>query len=283
MNEPRGPADMYGAYLLPPVTKKADYSVIFIHNEGYSDMCGHGIIALGKVLVELGFVPRRTPLTPVGFNTPAGFVQVQVEWDGRHAGAVCFRNVPAFIYARDVRVPTPDFGTLQGDIVFGGAFYYYIDVAQTGLEVRSGELRALIELGAQAKAAAVAQVSIVHPLEPGLDTLYGVIIDGPPNGAGADQSNVCIFADREVDRSPTGTGTSGRAAQLYLRGKLALNTPFINSSIVGSRLTARVLERTTVGTLEAAITEVSGHAHIMGMQQWLLERDDPFPQGFFLR
>ncbi|MGB6055684.1 MAG: trans-3-hydroxy-L-proline dehydratase [Burkholderiaceae bacterium] len=283
VNEPRGHADMYGAYLLPPVTERADFGVIFIHNEGYSDMCGHGIIALGKVLVELNLVERQQPETRIGFDTPAGFIEAWVEWDGRRAGRVRFHNVPAFIYRRDVEVGTPSFGKVVGDIVFGGAFYYYINVEQTGLEVKPEQLRALIQLGAETKAAVQASVPIRHPLEPGLDQLYGTIIDGAPNAAGADQANVCIFADREVDRSPTGTGTSGRAAQLYLRGRLALDQPFINDSIVGSRFTVRVTAPAKVGEFDAAHTEVSGFAHIMGMNQWLLEETDPFPTGFFLR
>lgn len=283
MNEPRGHADMYGAYLLPPVTDKADFGVIFIHNEGYSDMCGHGIIALGKVLVELNFVERVAPETRIGFDTPAGFIEAWVEWDGQRAGRVRFNNVPAFIYQRDLEVDTPSFGRITGDIVFGGAFYYYINVEQAKLAVKPEQVRALIQLGAETKAAVQAKVKIQHPLEPGLDQLYGTIVDGAPNLAGADQANVCIFADREVDRSPTGTGTSGRAAQLFLRGRLGLNQPYVNDSIVGSRFSVRVTAPAQVGEFDAALTEVSGQAHIMGMNQWLLEDSDPFPMGFFLR
>lgn len=283
MNEPRGHADMYGAYLLPPTTAGADFGVIFIHNEGYSDMCGHGIIALGKVLVEMGYVERTSPTTRIGFDAPAGFIEAHVEWDGTRAGAVTFRNVPAFIYMRDVEVETPSFGRITGDIVFGGAFYYYINAQQAGLEIRPEQVRALIQLGAETKAAVKAKVAIRHPLEPGLDQLYGTIIDGAPNREGVDQSNVCIFADREVDRSPTGTGTSGRAAQLFLRGKLALGQPFVNGSIVGSSFRVRVTDTAKVGPLDAAITEVTGNAHISGFNQWVLEDSDPFPTGFFLR
>ena len=283
IHEPRGHADMYGAYLLPPVSADADFGVIFLHNEGYSDMCGHGIIALGKVLVELEFVKRTMPETRIGFDTPAGFIEAWVAWDGQRAGQVRFHNVPAFIYQRDVEVVTPSFGRLVGDIVFGGAFYYYINVVQSGLQVQPQQLRALIQLGAESKAALQASTPVRHPLEPRLDQLYGTIIDGVPQRPGADQTNVCIFAEREVDRSPTGTGTSGRVAQLFLRGRLGLQQPYVNDSIIGSRFTARVIGTTRVGEFDAALTEVAGHAHIMGMNQWLLEDSDPFPRGFFLR
>lgn len=283
MNEPRGHADMYGAYLLPPTTPNADFGVIFIHNEGYSDMCGHGIIALGKVLVEMGYVERTAPTTRIGFDSPVGFIEAQVEWDGTRAGKVSFKNVPSFIYMRDVEVDTPSFGKITGDIVFGGAFYYYINADQAKLTIKPELVRSLIQLGAETKAAVKAKVRIQHPLEPGLDELYGTIIDGAPNHEGVEQSNVCIFADREVDRSPTGTGTSGRAAQLFLRGRLGLNQPFINGSIVGSSFEVRVTDTLKVGSLDAALTEVTGTAHIMGNNQWVLEDSDPFPTGFFLR
>ena len=283
MNEPRGHADMYGAYLLPPTMPGSDFGVVFIHNEGYSDMCGHGIIALGKVLVELGHVERTSPITRIAFDAPAGLIEAQVEWDGQRVGAVTFRNVPAFIYRRDVEVETPTFGKITGDIVFGGAFYYYINSQQADLDIRPEQVRALIQLGAETKAAVKAKVPIQHPLEPGLNELYGTIIDGAPNRPGVDQSNVCIFADREVDRSPTGTGTSGRAAQLYLRGQLPLNQRYVNGSLVGSSFEVRVTESVRVGDLDGAITEVTGSAHISGFNQWVLEDSDPFPMGFFFR
>lgn len=284
MLEPRGHADMYGAYLLPPVTAAADFGVIFIHNEGYSDMCGHGIIALGKVLVELGMVRREQPETRVGFDTPAGFIEAFVACDGSRAGRVRFRCVPSFILARDLDVTTPSFGALRVDVVFGGAFYAYLDAAQANLEVRADRVRGLIELGDEVKHAVNRTMAVRHPLEPRLDALYGTIIDSPAApGSGADQVNVCVFADRQVDRSPTGTGTAGRAAQLFLRGRLGLGERYVNESIVGSRFEARIVERAKVGALEAAIPEVSGTAHLMGMHQWMLEQDDPFPEGFFLR
>jgi trans-L-3-hydroxyproline dehydratase len=144
-------------------------------------------------------------------------------------------------------------------------------------------VRPLIQLGAETKAAVMANVRLRHPLEPGLDQLYGTIIDGAPADAGADQANVCIFADREVDRSPTGTGSSGRAAQLFLRGRLALGETYVNASIVGSRFSVKVTGAVKIGAFDAALTEVTGSAHIMGYHQFVLEADDPFPGGFFLR
>lgn len=283
MHEPRGHADMYGCYVTPPVTSEADLGVIFMHNEGYSTMCGHGVIALATVALNTGMVPATSPETRIGLDTPAGFVEAFVAWDGRKAGEVRFRNVPSFLYRRDLEIETPSFGRLVVDIAFGGAFYAYLDAAQAGLAVRPDQYRALIQLGDEVKHAVEAVTDVVHPLEPELHGIYGTIIAGPPTAAGADQANVCVFADREVDRSPTGTGTAGRVAQLYARGQLAINQPFVNESIIGTRFTGRVVGETTVGEFPAVIPEISGRAYITGFCQWVVEPDDPVKHGFFLR
>ena len=283
MHEPRGHADMYGCYVTPPVTPEADLGVIFMHNEGYSTMCGHGVIALATVAVATGMVPATSPETRVGLDTPAGFVEAFVEWDGQQTGRTRFRNVPSFLYHRDLVVTTPTFGSLTVDIAFGGAFYAYLDAAQAGLTVRPADYRALIQLGDEVKHAVEAALTVVHPLEPELRGIYGTIIDGPAAAPGADQANVCVFADREVDRSPTGTGTAGRVAQLYARGRLARDQLFVNESIIGTRFTGRVLEETRVGDLPAVIPEVAGQGYIVGFSQWAVDPADPVGGGFFLR
>jgi trans-L-3-hydroxyproline dehydratase len=283
MHEPRGHADMYGCYVTPPVTAEADLGVIFMHNEGYSTMCGHGVIALAAVAVATGMVPAVAPETRVGLDTPAGFVEAFVEWDGRTTGRTRFRNVPSFLYRRDLTVQTPNFGALTVDVAFGGAFYAYLDAAQAGLAVTPAQVRALIQAGDEVKHAVEAAISVVHPLEPELHGIYGTILAGPPAAPGADQANVCVFADREVDRSPTGTGTAGRVAQLYTRGRLARGQVLVNESIIGTRFTGRVLVETTVVDLPAVIPEVSGQGSIVGFSQWVVDPADPVGAGFFLR
>lgn len=281
--EPRGHRDMYAAVLLAPYSGEADICVLFMHNEGYSTMCGHGVIALATVAVATGMVPATTPETRVGLDTPAGFVEAFVAWDGRKPGEVRFRNVPSFLYRRDLEIETQSFGRLTVDVAFGGAFYAYLDGAQAGLPVRPEHYRALIQLGDEVKHAVEAAIDVIHPLEPELRGIYGTIIDGPPHTPDADQANVCIFADREVDRSPTGTGTAGRVAQLYARGQLRKGQAFVNESIIGTRFVGRVVEEATVADFPAVIAEVSGRAHIVGFCQWVVEPDDPVGQGFFLR
>jgi proline racemase len=281
--EPRGHADMYGAYLTEPVTAAADLGVIFMHNEGYSDMCGHGIVALATVAVAQGLVTRTIPETRVGIDAPAGFIEAFVQWDGRRVGEVRFRNVPSFLHTADLTVATPSFGGVTVDVAFGGAFYAYLDAAQVGLEVTPEHLRDLVRAGDEIKRAVTAAAEVVHPLEPELRGLYGTILAGPPETPRGTQRNVCVFADREVDRSPTGTGTAGRVAQLVARGRLALGEAIVNESIVGSVFGGRALERTRVGPYDAVVPEVAGRAAIVGFGTWVVDPDDALGAGFFLR
>lgn len=283
MWEPRGHADMYGAFITEPTTPEADMGVIFMHNEGYSDMCGHGVIALASVAVAQGLVTTTVPETRVGLDTPAGFVEAFAEWDGRRVGRVRFRNVPSFLYRRDLSVETPSFGKVTVDIAFGGAFYAYLEGAQVGLEVTPGNLRALIALGDEVKKAVTAVERVQHPLIPELNRLYGTVIGGPPRHSGSSQANVCVFADREVDRSPTGTGTAGRVAQLHARGRLQADEVLVNESIIGTVFEGRVAGHTEVGNFAAVVPEVSGSAAIVGFNQWVVDPDDPVGKGFFLR
>jgi proline racemase len=288
MLEPRGHADMYGAILTPPVSSGADFGVIFLHNEGYSSMCGHGVIALATVAVATGMVVAKMGETRVGIDTPAGFVEAFAEWDGRNVGRVRFRNVPSFVYRSNLEIHTASFGNLLVDVVFGGAFYAYLNAAQAHLEVRPNDYANLIKLGHEVKHAVESFCEVVHPLEPELRGIYGAMIDGEAFSSATNtteirQSNVCVFADRQVDRSPTGTGTAGRVAQLFAQGKLAMGQTLINESIVGTAFEGRVLEKTRVADFPAVIPEVSGRASITGYHTFVVDVDDPLPNGFFLR
>lgn len=283
MFEPRGHADMYGGYLTAPVSPNADFGVIFLHNEGYSDHCGHGVIALSTAAVELGWVERQSPETHVGIDAPCGYIDAYVEWDGQHAGRVRFVNVPSFIYKRDVTVQTPTFGAVTGDIAYGGAFYFYTSGTPHGLEIREASIDLLKQFGAEVKIAANAAYPVVHPEIPEINHIYGTIIDGAPRHEGSTQANCCIFADREVDRSPTGSGTAGRVAQLYLRGDLTKDDVLVNESVIGTVFQAKVLQDTEVGGIRAVIPEVSGTAHICGFATWVLDDRDPLKNGFLVR
>ena len=282
MWEPRGHREMYGCLVTPPVTPGADFGVLFMHNEGYSTMCGHGIIAIATVAVHAGMVAVMEPETVIRIDTPAGLVTARAQVDGRRATAVRFRNVPSFVVALDETVEVPGLGAITYDLAFGGAFYAYVQAGQVGLRCVPEELPTLVAKGMAIKRAIMAAREIPHPFEKDLGFLYGTIFIAPPIGGGADSRNVCIFADGEVDRSPTGTGVSGRMAIHYARQQITRDQPYVIESIVGSRFTGRVLDTTSCGPYAAVIPEVEGRAYITGRNEFTLDPNDSFRTGFLL-
>ncbi|HUZ01382.1 MAG TPA: proline racemase family protein [Thermomicrobiaceae bacterium] len=282
MWEPRGHGDMYGAILTPPVTPGADYGVLFMHNEGYSTMCGHGIIALTTLLLETGMhpVPDATSAV-IRYDTPAGPVTARAGLADGRVTEVAFENVASFVFAPELTVETK-FGTVAVAVVFGGAFYALVDAAEAGLEVRPERIQDLIAFGMAVKRGVERQRDVVHPLEPGLRGIYGTIIGGVPS-EGADGRNVTIFADGEVDRSPCGTGTAARVAWLYATGRVGLGRPYVHESVVGSRFVGRVLRETTVGATPAIVPEISGRGYLTGFHTFVIEDDDPLGDGFLVR
>lgn len=283
MLEPRGHAHMYGGYLTEAVSEGADFGIVFMHNEGYSDHCGHGVIALATAAVELGWVERSTPETRIGIDAPCGFIEAFVAWNGEHAGSVRFVNVPSFIWQRDAVVQTPTFGAVHGDIAFGGAFYFYASGKPFGLSIREAEIERLTQFGDEVKQAANAAYKVAHPHIPDINHIYGTIIDNAPRHAGSSQANCCVFADREVDRSPTGSGTAGRVAQLFLRGALQRGDTLVNESIIGTIFRGHVRAETRLDRFDAVIAEIEGDAHVCGFAQWLIDERDPLAYGFLVR
>ncbi len=285
MWEPRGHYNMYGCALTPPVTPEAHLGVIFMHNEGYSTMCGHGVIALVTALVETGTLPATGPETPVNLDTPAGLVRATA-----HVGAngrverVSFLNVPSFVFARDVEITAPPWGTQRVDIAFGGAFYAFIDAEHLGLTVHPEQLSQLVDAGEAIKKAVNEVLPIQHPIEEDLSFLYGSIIVGPPEQPDHHSRNICVFAHAEVDRSPTGTGVSARLAIHHARGDIAESQQIAIESILGgaSVFSGRVVGQTNVGDYEAIIPEVSGTAFITGRQEYILDPSDTLGSGFLI-
>ena len=285
MFEPRGHADMYGCILTEPVTPDGDMGVLFLHNEGFSTMCGHGIIGLVTVVFETGLRPAESDGPVLRLDTPAGRVTARAEWDAasRRVGSVSFENVASFVYALDQFVEVEGIGRVRYDVAFGGAFYAYCNAADLGVRVTPDEFRRLIDVGMRVKRAVMASLPLHHPFEADLGFLYGTIIVGPPEGAGADSRNVCIFADGEVDRSPTGTGVSGRVALAHARGQLPIGQPFVIESLIGTRFTGRAVRETQYGPFPAVVPEVTGRAWITGRHEFLVAPDDPLREGFILR
>ncbi len=281
--EPRGHADMYGCIVTEPVTPDGDLGVLFLHNEGFSTMCGHGIIGLVTVLLETGALAVVQPATIVRLDTPAGRVTARARVQGDRVTSVAFENVPSFVYALDQEVAVPSVGLVRYDVAFGGAFYAYCQAADLGVRLVPEEFRRLIDAGVAVKRAVAAALSIWHPIEPDLGFLYGTIILAPSQGPDAHSRNVCIFADGEVDRSPTGTGVSGRLAIEHARGRLPVGQPIVVESLLGTCFTGRILATSRVGDFAAVIPEVEGSAFITGRSEFVSAPDDPLKSGFILR
>lgn len=282
MWEPRGHADMYGCIITPPTTPGADTGVLFMHNQGFSTMCGHGIIGLTTLAVQTGWLRAREPETIIKIDTPAGLVKAHARVSSGRVRSVYFQNVPCFALAMDETIHVPGLGNIKYDLAFGGAFYAYVKAEDAGLKCTSDEFRSLIEKGMSVKRAIIENRPITHPFEKDLSFLYGTIFIAPSLSQ-AVYRNVCIFAEGEVDRSPTGTGVSGLLAILHARGKAAPKQPIIVESIIGSRFTGRIDEATTFGPYQAIIPEIEGSAYITGRHEFLIDPEDPLRHGFILR
>ena len=219
----------------------------------------------------------------VRIDAPAGRITAQPKRDGERVTSVAFENVPSFVLALDETVEVSGLGRIRYDLAFGGAFYAYVEVAQVGLEMTAKDYRGLIDAGWRIKRAVMAARAIPHPFEPELSFLYGTIFTGPARDPGGDSRNVCVFADGEVDRSPTGTGVSGRVAIEHARGHLRIGDPFVVESLIGTRFTGRVVRETTFGPHRAVVPEVEGSAWISGRGELWFDPRDPLHEGFILR
>jgi trans-L-3-hydroxyproline dehydratase len=282
MLEPRGHADMYGAILTPPATADGDVGVLFMHNEGYSTMCGHGIIALVTAGVEHGLFNIANS-DDIRIDSPAGRISARANANAAgEVESVTFRNVPSFILLDKIEVMVRD-RAIRCTIAFGGAFYAYVDAGPLGFELTRNEAPELIRLGQEIKEAVSARYEIRHPdSESDLDYLYGTIFFHA--GESPRQSrNACIFAQAQLDRSPTGTGVSGRAAIDYASGELQLGETLEIASIIDTRFQVKCVAETTVGGKPAVIPEVTGSAWMTGRSRFVMNHRDPLRAGFLLR
>jgi len=287
MFEPRGHADMYGAIITEPERRDSHFGAIFIHNEGYSTMCGHAVIALAKCAVESGVVAQTGEVTQVVIDVPCGQIRARAFARGKVITRVSFDSVPSFVYARGLRLNIDGIGQVNFDIAFGGAFYAYVQAADLELELVPQQQDKLIAYGRKIKAAVSQQQAIIHPFEQDLSFLYGVIFIGQAKGQAKEKNvhsrNVCIFADGELDRSPTGSGVSGRIALHVDKGEVSPGQDITIESILGSQFTVRASEQLAFGDYSAVIAQVSGQAYVCGKGQWLIDPRDPLKYGFLLR
>lgn len=283
MFEPRGHADMYGAIITEAEKSDSHFGAIFIHNEGYSTMCGHAVIALTKCAVESGVVAQTGDITSVVIDVPCGQIHAQAFAKGKVITHVTFNCVPSFVPALNQQVQVDGIGEVNFDIAFGGAFYAYVQAKPLGLNLEPSEHEKLIDYGRRIKNAVMEKTSVTHPLEEDLSFLYGVIfIDDSPN-EGVHSRNVCIFADGELDRSPTGSGVSGRIALHVAKNEIALNQAIRIESILGSQFNVNAIEKVNYAGVDAIIPQVTGDAFICGKAEWLINLNDPLKNGFLLR
>jgi len=284
MHEPRGHADMYGCILTPPNDEGADFGILFLHNDGYSTMCGHAIIAISTLAVEMQWVEKTSPLTKINIDAPCGRITAFVHLSKGKVEKVSFHGVPSFVAALDQQVEVPGLGIVEYDLAYGGAFYAYVNATRLSLELTPENYTTLIQKGMDIKRAVIASSDkIRHPFEKDLSFLYGTIFIGEPISPGIDSRNVCIFANGEVDRCPTGSGVSGRMPIHFARGELKPGETMTIESIVGSVFEGSIVREEIYGGHRAVIPRVTGSAYIVGQSEFIIDPDDPFRYGFFLR
>ena len=293
MLEPRGHADMYGAILTEPIAPGSHAGVLFMHNDGYSTMCGHGVIAVTTIALERGLLMPGGDGASVVYDAPAGTIRARArfaaapvgtsasETSVRRVESVSFQNVPSFVLHGGLVVKVGG-RRIRADVAFGGAFYAIVDGEAVGLPVDAAHLPELRRTGMEIKHSIERAQTIVHPLEPGLSGIYGTIFTGPASDTQADLRNVTVFADAEVDRSPCGTGTCAVMAVVDAMGLLAEGKPFVHESLIGTRFLGRVVARTEVGEYPAIVPEIEGSAWITGEHTFLIDHSDPLREGFRL-
>ena len=277
MWEPRGHADMYGAVITP--SADADFDVFFMHNEGYSTMCGHAIIALTKLIVETQLVDKHE----IAFNVPAGRILARASVSDGKVIEASFRNVPSFLYLHDQQVDVEGIGTVAFDVAYGGAFYAFVNAQSIDLQLTAEHFERIIDYGRRIKRAVMNNFPIKHPFEDDLSFLYGTIFTAPALDRSHHSRNACIFAEGELDRSATGSGVSARAALHFAKADLDLNECVTIESILGSTMSVEIVEVTKFGPYDAVIAEVSGTASITGRNEFYFDPADPFQKGFIFR
>jgi proline racemase len=283
MWEPRGHADMYGAIVTEPCSKDADFGTFFIHNEGYSTMCGHAIIALTKFVLDTKLVKKKGKHPTLQIDAPPGRIVSTGFRENGMVRSVTFKNVPSFVLYKDQQVQVPGLGRVKYDVAFGGAFYAVVDAGKLGLSLKPEEMAALIDLGRRIKRSVSNHQKITHPYEDDLGFLYGTIFTGRAFDRSRHSRNVCVFADGEVDRSATGSGVSARAALHYARGELKMGEKITIESILGTTMEVEVSEITTFGPHKAIVPVVTGTASFTGKNQFWFDPEDPLRDGFYFR
>jgi len=294
LREPRGYPAANCNLLLPPTHPDADIGYVIMEQTEYPGMSGTNTICVVTVVLETGILPMREPLTELTLDTPAGLVRVKAECANGKVKRVTFQNVPAFAAYLDATIEVPTLGKVVVDVAYGGMFYVIADASQFGLRLLPEEGRDIVRIGEMIKAAAREQLPVVHPEQAGFSGITIAQLSGPPSRPDAHRKNAVIVSTGQldwncpstwtgaIDRSPCGTGTCAKMATLYAKGKLGLNEDFHHEGILGTIFTGRLIEETKVGNYQAVVPTISGQAWITGISNYLLDAEDPFPEGFTL-
>jgi proline racemase len=294
LREPRGYPGLCCNLILPPTLPEADAGFVIMEQTDYPPMSGSNTICVATVLLETGMVPMREPVSELVLEAPAGLVRVTAQCANGKVRAVTFRNVPAFVVHLDAALEVPQLGTVSVDVAYGGMFYVIADAARFGLRLAPDEGREIVRIGEMLKAAAREQLPVTHPLQPEVSGYSVAQLSGPPHSADADMRNAVVISTGAfdwarsdtwtgaLDRSACGTGTCARMATLYARGKLALGRPFRHEGILGTVFTGCLVEETRVGPCTGVVPTITGSAWISGISQYVLDVEDPFPEGFIV-
>lgn len=285
MYEPRGHKDMYGCIITPPNDEGADFGILFLHNEGYSTMCGHAIIAISTLALKMRWFNAKDGENVLKIDAPCGRITSFVNIKNQKIKSVRFHCVPSFVVGLDRQVKVPGLGTITYDLAYGGAFYAYVDMERNSFDfsLSSENIKEITRVGMEIKHAVIERdKEIRHPFENDLSFLYGTIFIESSHKAHIHSKNVCVFADGEVDRSPTGSGVSGRMAIHRARKELELGESMAIESITGSVFYGSIIEELEFGEFKAVIPQVSGSAYITGKHTFLIDPEDPFRDGFLL-
>ncbi len=292
LREPRGYPALCCNLVLPPTLPEADAGLVIMEQTEYPPMSGSNTICTVTVLLETGMIPAVEPMTEIALETPGGLIRVRAHVAGGKVTSVTLRNVPSFAAHLGVAVEVPELGTVAVDIAYGGMWYAIVEAAPLGFSVTPDEGRDLVRVGEMIKAASREQWPVVHPENPEIAGVSVVQFSAPPVAAGASMKNTVVISTGTLDwarpetwtgildRSPCGTGTSARMAVLHARGQLGLHQDFVHEGILGTTWVGRLVEETRIGSYAAVIPNITGRAWITGLAQYVVDPDDPFPEGF---
>lgn len=286
MFEPRGHADMYGCILVPPNDDEGDFGILFLHNEGYSTMCGHAIIAISTLAMEMQWIEITEGDNVLKIDAPCGRITSYTHVKKGKVTGVRFHCVPSFVVGLDRKLEVEGLGAVTYDLAYGGAFYAYVDMAKNKFDfsLTPENYRTLIDKGMAIKHAVRKQDNgILHPFEDDLSFLYGTIFIGESDVTGIDSKNVCIFAEGEVDRCPTGSGVSGRMAIHRARNEIDFGEHMVIESITGATFKGAIVAEEDYGPFKAVIPQVEGSAYITGVHTFCIDPQDPMKNGFIFR